>query len=240
MGTDGNHILAIDGPAGAGKSTVARAMASRFGLLNIETGAMYRAFALGALRRGLDPEDGAALARLAAKTRLTLVDGGRVLLNGEDVTGALRTPEAASAASRVSVHAPVRAWLVGLQQALGRAMPPGARGVVMEGRDVGTVVFPEASLKVFLEASPEARAHRRLRQEDGADRAEVLRDMAARDRRDRSRAVSPLAAAEDAVVIDSTALSLEEVIARVEALVRARWGFAPLAAAAEAAEQALP
>ncbi len=222
-----NHILAIDGPAGAGKSTVARAMAARFGLLNIETGAMYRAFALGALRRGVDPEDGPALARLTAETRLTLENGGRVLLDGEDVTGAMRTPVITSAASRISVHAPVRAWLVGLQQALGRALPPGAHGVVMEGRDIGTVVFPEATLKVFLQASPEARAERRLRQENGGNRAAMLQELAARDRRDQTRTASPLAAAEDAVVIDSTTLGLPEVIARVEALVRARWHLAP-------------
>ena len=225
-----NRILAIDGPAGAGKSTIAGRMSARFGLLHIETGAMYRAFALQALRHGTDPDDGTSLARLARETRLELSPGdpagNRVLLDGEDVTAMLRTPEAAAAASRVSVHAPVRAWLVGLQQGLGRALPPGVHGVVMEGRDIGTVVFPDATLKVFLQASPQARAERRLQQETGASRIQVLQELAARDRRDAGRAESPLRAAEDAVLIDSTALGLEEVVERVAALVRSRWRLA--------------
>lgn len=232
-GASENRILAIDGPAGAGKSTVAARMAARFGLLPIETGAMYRAFALHALRRGADLGDGAALGQLAGQTRLELRPaqggGGRILVDGEDVTGALRSPEAAEAASRVSIHAPVRAWLVRLQQALGRGLPPGSPGVVMEGRDIGTVVFPEAGIKVFLEASSEARAERRLLQEGsregGGGRSAVLAALAARDRRDRDRVESPLRRAEDAVVIDSTSLDLEQVVARVAALVQARWAL---------------
>lgn len=234
-----NHILAIDGPAGAGKSTVAAHMARRFGLLNIETGAMYRAFALKALQTGTDLEDSAALARLSEHTTVQLLPepgGNRVLLDGGDVTTKVRTPEVTDAASRVSVHAPVRAWLVRLQQALGEGSQPGSQhghiqGIVMEGRDIGTVVFPHASLKIFLFASPEARTERRLAQTPGAaeavDSGEVLAALQARDERDRSRAESPLRPAEDAVVLDSTHLPLDQVIERVAALVVERWQLAP-------------
>ena len=224
----GNRILAIDGPAGAGKSTVAARMAARFGLVNLETGAMYRAFAWKALAHGADLDCEPALAPLTASTRIDLLpgpDGNRVVLDGEDVSGRLRTAEVAGAASRVSVHPSVRAWLVGLQQRMGAALPPGARGVVMEGRDIGTVVFPEASIKIFLLASAEARAERRLLQEDSLDRAATLRAIRARDARDAGRAASPLHPADDAVRIDSTALGLEDVVERVAALVRARWGL---------------
>ncbi len=226
-----NRILAIDGPAGAGKSTVAANMARRFRLLNIETGAMYRAFALKALETGAALEDSDALARLARQTRIELAPGieaNRVLLDGADVSARLRTPEVTAAASRVSVHAPVRTWLVGLQQRLGLALPPGVRGVVMEGRDIGTAVFPEASVKVFLFASPEARMGRRLEQDDPAEPSDpqaVLAAMRARDQRDSSRAESPLRPADDAVCIDSTELSLPEVVEQVAALVEARWGL---------------
>lgn len=220
-----NHILAIDGPAGAGKSTLAARMAARFGLLNLETGAMYRAFGLKALRAGVPLDDSAALARLSGQTRVELVPGehgSRVLLDGLDVSGEVRTPEVSDAASRVSVHAPVRTWMVALQQALGRSV---AGGIVMEGRDIGTVVFPEASLKIFLFASPEARTERRLAQTGDAERdaKAVLEALRARDERDRSRAESPLRAAEDAVVLDSTALSLDAVTERVAALIQERW-----------------
>ncbi len=231
----GNRILAIDGPAGAGKSTIAARMAERFGLLNIETGAMYRAFALKALAAGTALEDGPALARLSQHTGIELIPepgGNRVLLDDVDVTNRLRTPEVTAAASRVSVHAPVRAWLVGLQQALGAALPDGARGIVMEGRDIGTVVFPQASLKIFLFASPEARTERRLAQTTGtaaaaaesiSDETKLLAAIRERDARDRARAESPLRPADDAVQIDSTALTLDQVIERVAALVLERW-----------------
>ncbi len=223
-----NRIVAIDGPAGAGKSTVAARTAARFGLLNLETGAMYRAFAWKALGAGIDLDRAKELEALAAATRIELLpgpDGNRVLLDGVDVAARLRTAEVAGAASRVSVHPAVRAWLVGLQQKLGAALPSGARGLVMEGRDIGTVVFPEASVKVFLLASAEARADRRFLQEASGDRAVILAEIAARDARDSGRAESPLRAAEDAVRIDSTALGLDEVVERVAALVRERWGL---------------
>jgi cytidylate kinase len=231
MSTDANpsnRILAIDGPAGAGKSTIAGRMAVRFGLLNLETGAMYRAFGLKALRSGISVGDSEALQHLSRSTQLDLVPGergSRVLLDGVDVTLAVRSPEVSDAASRVSVHGPVRAWMVGLQQALGRAV---AGGIVMEGRDIGTVVFPEASLKIFLVASAEARAERRVAQDGAADASAdlgaVLAALRDRDQRDQSRAESPLRAAEDAVTLDSTELSLDAVTERVAELVRLRWG----------------
>jgi cytidylate kinase len=215
-------IVAIDGPAGAGKSTVARALAQRFGLLNLESGAMYRAVALKAIETGVPTTDAAALEALAHATQVRLEassDGNRVLLDGADVTGQLRTPQITAAASEVSVHPPIRRWLVGLQQALG------AQGnVVMEGRDIGTVVFPNAPVKIFLDASPEKRGERRYEQtRDTAAAtqlpAAVLEEIRERDRRDRTRADSPLRPAEDAITIDSTDLSLEQVIERAAALV---------------------
>ena len=218
-------IIAIDGPAGAGKSTVAKHIAKHFGFLNLETGAMYRAFALKALETGADVDDAAALERLAAETsiRLEAGDGGnRVLLDGADVTGRIRTAEVTQAASRVSVHPAVRAWMVGLQRALGK----NAR-VVMEGRDIGTVVFPHADLKFFLDASPEARSQRRYEQNssaagqdsakvNAAEAAQIAKELRERDARDRNRAESPLKAAEDAIVIDSTNMSLDEVLKFIE------------------------
>ena len=227
-------IVAIDGPAGAGKSTVARALAQRFGLLNLESGAMYRAFALKALRTGVATNDAAALESLAHTTQVRLesgsagngVLGNRVLLDSADVTDQLRTPQITAAASEVSVHPPIRRWLVGLQQALG------AQGnVVMEGRDIGTVVFPHAPVKIFLDASPERRGERRYEQTrvDGQTRGNaaaatqlptaVLEEIRERDRRDRTRKDSPLRPADDAITIDSTDLSLEEVIEQAAALV---------------------
>jgi len=155
-------IVAIDGPAGAGKSTVARHLARHFGLLNLETGAMYRAFALKALRAGLPLDGGAALEALAAQTSIRLEPGdehNRVLLDGEDVTSLLRNPTVTDAASRVSVFPTIRAWMVRLQQQLGVE-----GGVVMEGRDIGTVVFPQAEVKIFLDAAPEVRGLRRYDQ----------------------------------------------------------------------------
>lgn len=222
-----NRILAIDGPAGAGKSTIAARMAERFGLLKVETGAMYRAFALKALEAGLALDDSEALTDLSEHTAIELLPaptGNQVLLDGEDVTVRLRTIAISEAASQVSVHSPVRAWMVRLQQAMGRAVP---QGIVMEGRDIGTVVFPEASMKIFLSASAEARTERRLAQENGVtdttDAASLLAAMRARDARDQARAESPLRPAEDAVTIDSTALTLDQVVEQVAALVAARW-----------------
>src|SRR5580658_8280756 len=155
-------IIAIDGPAGAGKSTVARHLARYFGLLNLETGAMYRAFALKALTAKVPLEDISALLELSGRTTIHLepAEGGnRVFLDGADVTGKLRDPEVTDGASRVSVHPQIRAWMVRLQQELGAA-----GGIVMEGRDIGTVVFPNADVKIFLDAAPEVRGLRRYDQ----------------------------------------------------------------------------
>ncbi len=221
-----NRILAIDGPAGSGKSTVAAHMARRLGLLNIETGAMYRAFALKALTMGTALEDAEALAQLTETTCIELVPdaaGNRVLLDGADVTDQLRTPEITQAASQVSVHGRVRASMVRLQQGFGASA---GTGLVMEGRDVGTVIFPDASVKVFLFASPQARTDRRLAQ-DGSSHVEgsqaVLAALRERDERDRSRTESPLRPADDAVQLDSTHLTLDQVIEQVAQLVAERW-----------------
>jgi cytidylate kinase len=213
-------VVAIDGPAGAGKSTVARHLARHFGLLNLETGAMYRAFALKALRTALPLDEGAGLERLAAETTIRLEsgdDGNQVLLDGEDVTGLIRNQTVTDAASRVSVLPAIRAWMVRMQQELGAE-----GGVVMEGRDIGTVVFPHAQVKIFLDAAPEVRGLRRFDQLGPAPTVqpeEVIRDLRARDERDRNRADSPLKPATDAVLLDSTHMTLEEVVQAAEAIV---------------------
>jgi cytidylate kinase len=216
-------IVAIDGPAGAGKSTVARHLAKHFGLLNLETGAMYRAFALKALRTGLPLDESSGLESLAAQTTIRLEpgeDGNRVLLDGEEVTGLIRNQTVTDAASQVSVWPSIRAWMVRMQQEMG------ARGgVVMEGRDIGTVVFPQAEVKIFLDAAPEVRGLRRFDQlgpKPTIQPQEVIRDLRARDERDRTRADSPLKPASDAVLLDSTNLTLEEVVAAAEAIVTAK------------------
>ena len=236
-------IIAIDGPAGAGKSTVARHLAQHFGLLNLETGAMYRAFALKAIMSDQDFDDACALERLARDTDIALEadrSGSRVFLDGADVTERIRDSDVTQGASRVSVHPHIRAWMVDLQRDLGRR-----GGVVMEGRDIGTVVFPDANVKVFLDASPEARSQRRYEQnsntkdrlpnsgyeqnagardrtvpESNSDHSVVFQQIRERDERDRNRANSPLHPASDAVVIDSTSLTLDQVLARIEDLVR--------------------
>jgi cytidylate kinase len=219
----GRIIVAIDGPAGAGKSTIARHLARHFGLLNLESGAMYRAFALKALRAEIPLGDSAALEALAVGTNIRLEPGdedNRVLLDDEDVTGLIRNQTVTDAASRVSVFPPIRAWMVRLQQQLG------ARGgIVMEGRDIGTVVFPNAEVKIFLDAAPEVRGLRRFDQLGTAHAVqpeEVIRDLHARDERDRNRPNSPLRPAADAVLLDSTDMSLEQAVAAAEEIVAAR------------------
>ena len=218
-------VVAIDGPAGAGKSTVARHVAERFGLLNIESGAMYRAFAFKALQEDVPLNDAAALERLTAETTIQLEpgeEGNRVFLDGEDVTGMLRNQTVTDAASRVSVFPPIRAFMVRLQQQIGAE-----GGVVMEGRDIGTVVFPHADVKIFLDAAPEVRGLRRFDQL-GPNAVqlseEVIRDLHARDERDRNRADSPLKAAADAVLLDSTNMTLSQVLEAAGALVAAKLG----------------
>jgi cytidylate kinase len=216
-------IVAIDGPSGAGKSTIARRLARHFGLLNLETGAMYRAFALKALRAGLPLDESTGLEALAAHTTIRLEPGeqeNRVLLDDEDVTGLLRNQTVTDAASRVSVFPAIRAWMVGLQQQLGAA-----GGVVMEGRDIGTVVFPHAEVKIFLDAAPEVRGLRRFDQlgpSPAVQPEEVIRDLRARDYRDRNRADSPLKPAPDAIPLDSTHMTLEQAVAAAEEIVAAR------------------
>ncbi len=216
-------IVAIDGPAGAGKSTIARHLARRFGLLNLETGAMYRAFALKALRAGLSLNDSGSLERLTTDSTIRLEPGEEencVLLDGEDVTGLIRNQTVTDAASRVSVFPAIRAWMVRLQQQMGAE-----GGVVMEGRDIGTVVFPQAQVKIFLDAAPEVRGMRRYEQlgtEPAQQPEEVIRDLRARDERDRNRADSPLKPASDAILLDSTRMTLEQVVAAAEGIVKAK------------------
>ena len=218
-------IIAIDGPAGAGKSTIAQRVARLLGYFNLESGAMYRALGLKALQQGVSLENEADLLRLAERSRIELeptAEGNRVLLDGCDVSQQIRQPEVSDAASRLSVHPLVRVWMVDRQREMGAG-----GGVVMEGRDIGTKVFPHAEVKVFLEASPEVRAARRVLQDTGsAADPEKLRAIAdeirRRDERDRSRSASPLVAAPDAITVDSSSLTIDEVVEHVLELVRAR------------------
>jgi cytidylate kinase len=216
-------IIAIDGPVGSGKSTLARRVAELMGYVYVDTGAMYRALALKALRSGIS-FDGSdrTLLDLAQKTRIDLraEDGTqRVLLDREDVTAAIRTPEVSQAASKIAVNAGVRHVLVAEQRRAGER-----GGVVMEGRDIGSVVFPDAQLKIFLTASPETRANRRWREHqqkgDLIDEPKTLEEIRERDRRDRERSTSPLVRAADAVVVDSTAMEPEEVARLVAMLAK--------------------
>jgi cytidylate kinase len=215
-------VIAIDGPAGSGKSTLAALLARRYGYTNIETGAMYRALAFKAIERGISLDDEKKLARLAAQSRIELVpnpEGNRVLLDRADVTECLRTQEVTDAASKVSVHPAVREWMVAAQRTIGAG-----GGIVMEGRDIGTKVFPDAEIKIFLDAAPEIRGTRRFQQSPAAaaHEASVVAELQARDQRDRTRANSPLAPAADAVLIDSTHLTLDQVLARAVEVIEAK------------------
>jgi len=208
-------IVAIDGPAGAGKSTVARQLARRLGFTIIDTGAIYRSVALAALKAGIPWDDDQRLGKLLDEGLGLTFDGERVLLRGEDVTEAIRTPEITRGASVVSARPVVRQKLLQLQRDLGRSAQ---RGAVLEGRDIGTVVFPDAQVKFFLTASDAARARRR--HAELADKGlqvpldEVLTDQRRRDKDDTERSIAPLRAAPDAVVIDTTGLDLDEVVER--------------------------
>jgi cytidylate kinase len=223
--------IAIDGPAGSGKSTVARRVAAMLGYVYLDSGAMYRAVALKALERKISPEDEARLIELARATHIELKAPtaeqeaaglkNRVFLDGREVTTEIRSGEVAQAASRLATIAGVREVLVAEQQKAGAG-----GGVVMEGRDIGTVVFPRAELKIFLEASPETRAQRRWmeHQEKGETLSveEVLEEVRERDKRDRERKVSPLVRAQDAVLVDNTAMGIEETARLVVMLARER------------------
>lgn len=215
-------IVAIDGPSGAGKSTAAKALAQRLGYTFIDTGAMYRALAWKALQRGVFLDDGEQLADLLEGTRIELVDGGRgVRLDGTDVTDAIRTREVSAAASHVSVHPAVRRGMVARQQALGRE-----GGVVLDGRDIGSAVFPDAEVKFYVDADPPARARRRHAElsEKGPSPsvAEVEREIHERDKKDSTRSDSPLTRTADAVSIDTTTLSPEAVVLRMLEVVVSR------------------
>jgi len=208
-------IIAIDGPGGSGKSTTARAVARRLGFTYIDSGAMYRAVALWALRLGMDLDDLHRLEQLAREARIEL-PGDQVLLNGEDVTVQIREPGVSEAASRVAAQPGVRRALRDEQRRIGATGP-----AVMEGRDIGTVVFPEAQVKIFLDARPEQRAQRRA-SELGAPLEEVARDLEARDQRDRGRVEAPLTQAPDAEYLDTTHLTPAQVEEAVLKLVRER------------------
>jgi cytidylate kinase len=219
-------IVALDGPAGAGKSTVAKRVAAAVGLSLVDTGAIYRTLALCALRGGVSVDDGAGLGQIAAtlpeRLRFLMHDGRHgVSLDGEDISSEIRTPAVSAAASAVARHPEVRGALLGLQRALGRL----GKGSVLEGRDIGTVVFPDADVKAFVTAAPEERARRRMA--ELAERGEqaryetVLAEIVARDTQDQERPIAPLKAAADAVVVDTTGKSLDEVTAAIVSLVDA-------------------
>lgn len=221
----GQIVVALDGPAGAGKSTAARMLAERLDYVLVDTGALYRGVALAALDRGVSWDDGPALGSLVDALVLTFArdaDGRqRLQIDARDRSGEIRTPQISDGASRVSRHREVRGSLLGLQRRLGEAGK-----VVLEGRDIGTVVFPDAEVKVFLTASDEARAQRRFDELSKAGHAvsfdEVLAEIRERDKRDSERDIAPLKPAGDAILMDTSGITLDEVVARLEAMVRAR------------------
>jgi cytidylate kinase len=218
-------IVAVDGPAGAGKSSASRLLAARLGFAYVDTGSMYRAVGLLAGERGIPLDDDARLARLIDGLRVDEA-GERLVIEGRDLSDAVRAPHVGDLASRVSTRAVVRERLVALQRRLGER-----ERVVMEGRDVGTVVFPDAGLKVYLTASPDERAERRARELRGrgetVDTVRLAEDIARRDRRDSERALSPLRPAADAVVLDTSAMDLAAVVTAMEALARERLRLPP-------------
>ena len=209
------RIVAIDGPAGSGKSTVGRALADHLGLEYLDTGAMYRGVTFGALRRGIDPADTEVVANLARNVDLT-VEAGVVTVDGVDATIEIRGPEVTRAVSAVAANPAVREELVRRQREWARTRGGG----VLEGRDIGTVVFPDADLKVYLTASPEVRAGRRSQEVTDLDYQTVAADIARRDALDQGREASPLALADDAVVVDTTDLTVDEIVADLVARLR--------------------
>jgi CMP/dCMP kinase len=217
-------VVAIDGPSGAGKSTAGRALAERLGYVFLDTGAMYRALGLKALRRGLSLDDATRLTELARVTRVELIEGGLgVRLDGEDVTPLIRTQEVSDAASRLSVHSGVRREMVARQRELGQG-----GGVVLDGRDIGTAVFPSADVKFYVDAEPARRAVRRAEElrirGGGTDSAVIEREIRERDALDMSRPDSPLTRAPDAVYLDTTNLTPEDVVERMLEIVAAKEG----------------
>src|SRR5437868_1452151 len=213
-------IIAVDGPAGAGKSTIASRLARKLGYVNLESGAMYRALAFKAIDNDISLDDEAALVKLADASRIQLeptLGGNRTLLDGHDISSRIRERDVTEAASRVSIHPKVREWMVAHQRAMGAG-----GGVVMEGRDIGTKVFPDADLKIFLDADPVIREQRRLDQQKikGPSAQQIAAQLRERDLRDRTRTASPLAPASDAVILDSTNMSEDEVLRGAEELVR--------------------
>ncbi len=218
--------IAIDGPAGAGKSSLAKALAKRMGYLYIDTGALYRSLALGVLRAGADPKNEEEVIPLLGGLQVTLgFENGeqQVFLNGENVSGLIRTPEVSMGASQVSAHPPVRSFLFDLQRNIAEA-----NNVLMDGRDIGTVVLPNAQVKIFLTATPEERARRRVAQLEASgqscDFAQVLAEVIQRDEQDSTRAIAPLRQAEDAVLVDTTGETVEESLDRMERIIREKLG----------------